>query len=553
MNYFILHGVKINMWQSITTTILLVTIAFSSSSQTFDLIIRHGEVYNGLGTAPLIADIGVNKDTIAFIGDLSRAIGTKEIEARGLSVAPGFINMLSWAEVQLLKDGRAMSDIMQGVTLEVMGEGLSPGPRKPRKNDKRWNTLGQFFTYLERKGVSPNFASFVGATSIRMYVLDHAGRRPTVAELTQMKNLVAQAMREGALGLGSSLIYAPATFAGTNELIELCKVASSYGGMYITHMRSESDFIYDALNETFRIAKEARIPTEIYHLKINHDRNWNKIDTVLFKIDSARKAGLKITADMYPYNASGTSLTARLPAWVQEGGAKEMRKRLLDPETRKRVLHELRQGIPSKNSSPEDVLLLGFKNDSLNGLYRGKRLDEVSRLHGKDEDETMIDLLLADKSGIPAIFFLMSEDNVKRMLTLPFVSICSDAAAYPAEPPFIDEGIHPRAYGSFAKFLSDYVRDQKLLTLEEAIRRMTSLPASNLKLDRRGILLKGYFADIVIFDKNKIDDKSTFEKPHQYAEGMIHVFVNGIQVLDDGRHTGAMPGRAIRGPGWRER
>jgi N-acyl-D-amino-acid deacylase len=364
-----------------------------------------------------------------------------------------------------------------------------------------------------------------------------------------MKNLVAQAMREGAMGLGSSLIYAPATFAKTEELIELSKVASSYGGMYITHMRSESDFIYQALDETFRIAKEANIPTEIYHLKINHDRNWKKIDTVLFKIDSARKAGLKITADMYPYNASGTSLTARLPAWIQEGGSREMRKRILDPATRKRVLYELKMGIPSKNSNPKDVMLLGFKKDSLNRLYKGKRLDEVSRLHGKNEDETMLDLLVADKTSIPAIFFLMSEDNVKRMLRLPFVSICSDAAAYPAEPPYLEDGVHPRAYGSFAKLLSDYVREQKVLTLEEAVRRMTSLPAANLKLDRRGQLRKGYFADIAIFDKNKVEDKATYEKPHQYAEGMVHVFVNGKQVLNKGVHTGAMPGRALRGPG----
>lgn len=532
--------------------VLFEVIAFHASSQTFDLIIRRGEVYNGMGTSPIITDIGVNKDTIAFIGDLSRSKGKKEIDANGLSVAPGFINMLSWSEATLLKDGRAMSDIKQGVTLEVMGEGLSAGPRKPRAKDKRWLTLGQFFTYLERKGVSPNFASFVGATTVRLYVLDQSDRQPTSKELAQMKNLVGQAMREGAMGLGSSLIYAPATFASTEELIELSKVASSYGGMYITHMRSESDFIYKAMNETFRIAKEANIPAEIYHLKINHDRNWHKIDTVLLKIDSARKAGLKITADMYPYNASGTSLTARLPAWIQEGGAKEMRKRIVDPRMRERVLYELRMGIPSKNSPPKDVMLLGFKKDSLNRLYKGKRLDEVSRLHGKNEDETMLDLLIADKTSIPAIFFLMSEDNVRRMLKLPFVSICSDAAAYPAEPPYLEEGIHPRAYGSFARLLSDYVRDQNVLKLEEAIRRMTSLPASNLKLDRRGQLTKGYFADVVIFDKNKIDDKATYEKPHQYAEGVIHVFVNGQQVLSNGTHTGAKPGRALRGPGYKK-
>jgi N-acyl-D-amino-acid deacylase len=526
------------------------TVSSLAQAPKYDLIIRKGTVCNGLGTNAVVTDIGINKDTVAFIGDLRKSTATREIDATNLIVAPGFINMLSWSEVTMLKDGRAMSDIKQGVTLEVLGEGLSAGPRKPRAKDKRWLTLGQFFSFLEKQGVSVNFASFVGATTIRLYVLDQSDRKPTGAELTQMKNLVAQAMREGAMGLGTSLIYAPATFSTTEELIELSKVASAYGGMYITHMRSESDFIYQGLNETFRIAKEANIPAEIYHLKINHDRNWNKIDTVINKIDSARKAGLKITADMYTYNASGTSLTARLPAWIQEGGAKVMRKRLVDPAMRKRVLYELKMGIPSKNSNPKDVMLLGFKKDSLNILYKGKRLDEVSRLHGKNEDETMIDLLVADKSNIPAIFFLMSEDNVKRMLKLPYVSICSDAAAYAAEPPFIEEGIHPRAYGSFAKFLGEYIRDQKIMSMEEGIRRMTSMPASNLKLKRRGQIATGYYADIVVFDKNKINDKATFENPHQYAEGMVHVFVNGTQVLKNGTHTGAKPGRAIRGPGY---
>jgi N-acyl-D-amino-acid deacylase len=530
---------------------LCVSSAIPAFTQQYDIIIRRGNVYNGLGTKPVVTDIGINKDTIAFIGDLGKAKAIKDIDAKDLEVAPGFINMLSWAEVHLLRDGRQMSDIKQGVTLEVLGEGLSAGPRKPRAKDKRWLTLGQFFTYLERKGVSTNFASFVGATTVRMYVLDQSDRKPTTAELTQMKNLVAQAMREGAMGLGSSLIYPPAAFASTEELIELSKVAAAHGGMYITHMRSESDFIFQGLNETFRIAREANLPAEIFHLKINHDRNWKKIDTVLNKIDSARKAGLKITADIYPYIASGTSLTTRLPAWIQEGGAKEMRKILVDPESRKRVLYELKMGIPSKNSDPKDVLLLGFKKDSLNRLYRNKRLDEVARLHGKDADETMIDLIVADKTSIPAIFFLMSEDNMKRMLRLPYASICSDASSYAAEPPDIDEGIHPRAYGSFAKLLSDYVRDEAILTLEEAIRRMTSLPASNLKLKKRGQIATGYFADLVIFDKDKVEDKATFEQPHQYAEGMMHVFVNGVQVLKNGNHTGARPGRAIRGPGFK--
>lgn len=535
-----------------TFVISLLFFSLAANAQKYDLIIRKGTVCNGLGTSCILADVGVNKDTVAFIGDLSKATATREIDATNLIVAPGFINMLSWSEVSLLKDGRGMSDVKQGVTLEVLGEGLSPGPRFIRKSDKRWATLGQFFTYTEKKGVSLNFASFVGATSVRLYVLDRVARKPTTAELTKMKNLVDQAMREGAMGLGASLIYPPATFADTEELVELSKVASAHGGMYITHMRSESDFIYQGLNETFRIAKEAGIPAEIYHLKINHDRNWSKIDTVLFKIDSARKAGLKITANVYPYSASGTALTARLPAWIQEGGAKEMRKRLVDPVLRKKVLNELKLGIPSKNSNPKDVKLLGFKKDSLNRLYKGKRLDEVSRLHGKDEDETMIDLLVADKTAIPCLYFLMSEENVRRMLQLPFVSICSDAATYAAEPPLTNDGIHPRAYGAFAKFYSDYVVDAKLMSLEEGIRRMTSLPASNLKLQKRGQLRPGFFADIVVFDKNKFNDKATFEEPHQYAEGMVHVFVNGTQVLRNGVHTGAMPGRALRGPGYKK-
>ncbi len=525
---------------------LLCSLALTGHAQTFDVIIRGGTVYDGLGGKPIQADIGINKDTISAIGNLSKAKGKEEVNASGLAVAPGFINMLSWAEVTLLKDGRGMSDIMQGVTLEVLGEGYSAGPRKPRATDKRWVTLGQFFSYIEKKGISPNVASFVGATTIRMYVMDQVNRKPTPEEMKKMKDLTAQAMREGALGLGSSLIYAPATFASTDELIELSKVAASYGGIYITHMRSESDFIYQALSETFRIAREAKIPTEIFHLKINHERNWDKIDTVLNKIDSAQRAGLKITANMYPYDASGTTLTARLPTWVQEGGARDMRKRLVDPMLRKRVLHEMKMGIPTRNSDPKDVLLLGFKKDSLNALYRGKRLNEVARLHGKNADETVLDLLVADKSTIPAIFFLMSTENVKRMLKLPYVSICSDAAAYAVDPLFAEDGTHPRAYGSFARFLGEYARDQNLMPLEEAIRRMTSLPAQNLGFKRRGQLKVGHYADLAIFDPARVKDKATYENPHQYAEGMVHVFVNGKQVLREGQHTGAMPGKALR-------
>ena len=536
--------------RSLTFTFLFLIIISCQNRKEYDFVIRNGTIYDGFGQKSFVGDLAIQADTIVALGNLSKAIAKKEIDAKGLAVAPGFINMLSWADGSLIKDGRSMSDIKQGVTLEVFGEGWSPGPRK-RKNgkDTLWTSLGEYFTYLQKKGVSPNFASFVGATTVRSYVLGFDNRKPSYLELEQMKLLVREAMEEGAMGVGSSLIYAPADYASTEELIELCKVASEYGGMYITHMRSESDNIYTGLNETFRIAHEANIPAEIYHLKINHERNWNKIDTVIAKIDSAQSAGLKITADMYTYNASGTGLTARLPTWVQEGGAAAMRKRLKNPVTRKKVLRELELGIPIKNSDPKDVLILGFRKDSLNNLYRGKRLDEIARLHRKNADETMIDLIVADKSTVPAIFFLISENNLKRMIQLPYISFCSDAFSIPAEKPYTDDGTHPRAYGSFARLFVKYVRDEKLMSLEEAVRRLTSLPASNLKIKKRGSLTVGNYADIVVFDPARIQDNATFENPHQYATGVFHVFVNGVQVLKDGEHTGAMPGRAIKNIG----
>ncbi|MBK5279514.1 MAG: D-aminoacylase, partial [Bacteroidia bacterium] len=409
--------------------------------QEFDCIIRKGTIYDGRGQKSYQGDVAIMADTIAAMGDLSNAIAKRVIDANGLAVAPGFINMLSWADGSLIEDGRSMSDIKQGVTLEVFGEGWSPGPRKKKNSkDTLWTSLGEYFTYLQKKGVTPNFASFVGATTVRSYVLGGENRKPSNQELEQMKTLVRTAMKEGALGLGSSLIYAPADYASTEELIELSKVASEFNGIYITHMRSESDKIYSGLNETFRIAKEANIPAEIYHLKINHERNWNKIDTVIAKIDSAQKTGLTITANMYTYAASGTGLTARLPTWVQEGGAVAMRKRLKNRVTRMKVLRELELGIPTKNSDPKDVLILGFRKDSLNELYKGKRLDEIARLHKKSPDETMIDLIVSDKSTVPSIFFLISEANIKRMLQLPYVSICSDAFSIPAEKPYTDDG-----------------------------------------------------------------------------------------------------------------
>lgn len=519
----------------------------------YDIIIQNGTVYDGLGGKPQRADVAINGDTIAAIGDLSIDTGKKVVDANGQAVSPGFINMLSWAGETLTHDGRSMSDIKQGVTLEVFGEGWSPAPRINSPKDKRWQTMGEYFNYLEKRGCSPNFASFVGATTIRSYVLAQAKRDPDSTELKKMKALVRQAMEDGAMGLGSSLIYAPADFASTEELIELCKVVSEFNGMYITHMRSESDKILSAMDETFRIGREANVPVEIYHLKINHERNWNKIDTVLAKIDSAQKAGLKITADMYTYNASSTGLTARIPTWVQEGGMAAMRKRLKDPVTRKKVLADLAAGIPTKNSDPKDVLVLGFHRDSLNKLYRNKRLDEISRRHGKNADETMLDLLIADRSPepIPCIFFLMSEDNLKRMLKLPFVSLCSDASSVADEAPGNTSGTHPRVYGSFARLLGKYVRDEKLMSLEEAIRRLTSLPAANLQIKKRGVLAVGNYADVVVFNAKTIQDHATYENSHEYSTGVSHVLVNGIPVLENGQHTAKMPGKAVRGPGYK--
>jgi N-acyl-D-amino-acid deacylase len=535
--------------------IFIILACAQKPKQEFDLIIRNGNVYDGSGSPFFYGDLAIQGDTIAAMGNLQDAVGKKEIEAKGLAVAPGFINMLSWADRSLLMDGSSISDLKQGVTLEVFGEGWSPGPVKRKATskpvDSLWTTLGGYFNHLIKKGVTPNVASFVGATSIRIHELGYQNRPPKPDELERMKSLVRQAMEEGAMGLGSSLIYAPADYASTDELIALSQVASQYGGMYITHMRSESDNILRAMNEAFRIAREANIHTEIYHLKINHERNWNKIDTVIAKIDSAQKAGLKITANMYTYTASATGLTARLPNWVQEGGAAAMRKRLRTPSVRKKVLEEMRLGIPTKNSEPKDVLMLGFRLDSLNKLYLGKRLDVVARMHGKDADETVIDLVMRDKSTIAAIYFLISEDNVKRMLKLPYVSFGSDAASMSEAKIFADWGTHPRAYGTFARFLGKYVREEKLVPLEEAIRRLTSLPAANLKIKKRGKLNVGYYADVVVFDADSISDMATFEQPKLYATGVEHVFVNGVQVLSDGEHTGKKPGRIVRGPGWK--
>lgn len=519
----------------------------------YDCIIRGGLIYDGTGATPYTGDVAIQADTLAAIGNLKSFQTKQEIDASGLAVAPGFINMLSWADENVRQNKYSISGIRQGVTLEVFGEGFSPGPvRRASKAeaDSLWTTLGEYFAYLERRGFSPNIASFVGGTSVRIHEMNFADGTPTNEQLQRMKALVQQAMEEGAMGLGTSLIYTPAVFASTEELIELAQVASRYGGIYITHMRSEGDFILDAIDEVIRISKEASIPVEIYHLKINIERNWSKVDSVVAKLDSARNAGVPLTANMYPYTASGTGLTSRLPSWVQEGGAVEMRKRLRNPAIRRKVLREMEQGIPFRNSDPGKVRLMRFRLDELNRIYKGKTLAEAATIYGKNPDETALDLIVRDRSRIESLYFLQSEDVVRKFMTLPYVSFGSDGGSYSLDDPGQYLPDHPRAFGTFARILGKYVREEGVLTLQEAIRKMTSLPAANLKLEKRGKLQRGYFADVVVFDPDSIADLATYETPHRYARGVKHVFVNGVQVLKNGEHTYATPGRILRGPGW---
>jgi N-acyl-D-amino-acid deacylase len=533
----------------------------------YDVVIRGGTTYDGSGGAPSVTDIGVIGDSIAFIGDLSRARGKTDIDARGLAVSPGFINMLSWATESLIHDGRSQGDIRQGVTLEVFGEGSSMGPINDQmrtqmiedQGDIRfevpWTTLGQYLEHLVKRGVSTNVASFIGATTLRVHEVGYADRAPTAEELARMQALVRQAMEEGALGIGSSLIYAPAFYARTDELVALSKAAAPYGGMYISHMRSEGSRLLEAIDELVTISREAGVPAEIYHLKAAGEPNWGKLEAAIAKVEQARASGLRITADMYNYIAGATGLDASMPPWVQEGGYKEWAKRLQNPATRARVALEMSTPTDKWENffvgagSPEKIILVGFKNDSLKYLT-GKSLAEVARLRRKSPQETAMDLVIEDGSRVSTVYFLMSEENVRRQLRLPWVSFGSDAESLAPEGVFLKSRPHPRAYGNFARLLGKYVRDERVIPLEQAIHRLTALPAENLKLRRRGRLRPGYHADIVIFDPTTIQDHATFDNPHQYSTGVRDVFVNGVQVLRDGNHTGALPGRVVRGPGW---
>jgi N-acyl-D-amino-acid deacylase len=534
----------------------------------YDVVIKSGRLYDGSGEVSYVADVAIEDDRIAAIGQLETDADLV-IDAQGLTVAPGFINMLSWATDNLIEDGRSQSDIRQGVTLEVMGEGWSMGPLNDMmkrdmlesqgdiKFDIKWTTLGEYLEYLERKGVSTNVASFVGAATVRVHVLGYQDRAPSSNELQQMRRLVNQAMREGALGVGSALIYAPGVYAETDELVALAEVAGRYSGMYISHIRSEGNNLLEAVDELITIARKANLAAEVYHMKAAGKANWHKLDAMIEKIEKARAEGLCITANMYNYTAGATGLDAAMPPWVQVGGHRAWVARLKDPRIRRRVLKEMStptdewENLYLLAGSPENVLLVGFKNENLRYLT-GKTLAQVAKLRGKSPEETAIDLVIEDDSRVSTIYFLMSEENVKKQIRLPWVSFCSDAGSLAPEGVFLKSSTHPRAYGSFARLLGKYVRQEKVITLAEAVRRLSSLPAENLKLDRRGKLEKGYYADIVIFDPDTISDHATYEKPHQYATGMVHVFVNGTQVLKDGEHTGAKPGRFVRGPGWKK-
>ena len=546
---------------------LIVSFAqIASAGPPFDVIIKGGTVYDGTGAEGRVTDIAIRGDRIAGIGDLANATAKTTIDARGLAVAPGFINMLSWSTESLIQDGRSQSEIRQGVTTEIMGEGNSMGPLNDRmkaryvreqrdiKYDIKWNTLAEYLRYLEKRGVSCNVASFLGATTVREYVIGLEDKQPNPEQLEQMRELVRKEMEAGALGIGTSLIYPPAFYAKTDELIELCKVAAKYQGKYISHIRSEGNQLLESLDELIRISREAGIPAELYHIKAAGEKNWPKEDQLLARIEAAQKEGLKITADMYTYTAAGTGLDACLPPWTEDGGYPALFKRLRDPATREKIAAEVRidsdawENLYLAAGSPDKILLAGFKSEKLKPLT-GKSLAEVAKMRGKDPIETIMDLLSEDESRIDAMYFLMSEENVRKELAKPWISFGSDEASQAPEGVFLKSNPHPRAYGNFARVLGKYARDEKVLTLPEAVRRLSALPATNLGLDHRGFVQEGMFADVVVFDPATIADRATFAKPHQYAVGMKHVFVNGVQVLKDGEHTGAKPGRALWGPG----
>lgn len=557
----------------LTPTLLFLALsasgpALSAPAEHYDLLIRNGVVYDGSGAAPQRVDVGVRGDRIvALLPAGQQADAAQVLDAKGMAVAPGFINVLSWATESLIADGRGISDTKQGVTLEIFGEGWSMGPVNPRmkadalkqqvdiRYDIPWTTLGGYLEHLQQRGVTPNVASFVGATTVRIHELGEEDVDPTPEQLARMQDVVRQAMREGALGVGSSLIYPPAAFAETGELVALAKAAGESGGGYISHMRSEADRFLEAIDETVSIARATGQRAEAYHLKAAGEKNWPKMQQAIDRINAARDAGLQVSADMYVYTAGATGLTASLPPWVQAGGHDAMIQRLKDPATRARVIKEMRDpDVPWENlrllaGSDERLLLIEFKSDALKPLG-GKTLAAIARERGTPVEDTAIDLIIEDNHRIGTAYFLMSEENIELGLKQPWVSLGSDAESSAPEGVFLKSSTHPRAYGNVARFLGHYVRDRGLMPLEEGIHRLTGLPAANWKLKDRGCLQAGCYADIVVFDPATIADRATYDKPQQYATGVSEAFVNGVQVLRQGEHTGATPGRVVRGPGW---
>jgi N-acyl-D-amino-acid deacylase len=535
----------------------------------YDTVIVGGQVYDGSGDPPVSAEIAIRGERIVAIGDVDESLARVIVDAGGLAVAPGFINMLSWATITLIEDGRGLSDLMQGVTLEVFGEGWSMGPLNEamkaelvaRQGDIRyeveWTSLGEYLELLERRGVSPNVASFVGATTVRIHELGEEDRAPDAAELARMQALVRDAMEEGALGVGSSLIYAPAFYAQTDELIALMEVAADYGGSYITHMRSEGVRLLEAVDEVLTIAEASGAGAEIYHLKAAGRDNWDKLDAVIERINTARRNGIDIRADMYNYTAGATGLDASMPPWVQEGGHDAWVARLKDPAIRARVVEEIQTPTDAWENlylaaagGADGVQFIGFRNDALKPLI-GRTLAEVAAERGTSPAETMIDLVIEDDSRVDTVYFIMSEQNVAKKIAQPWMSFGSDEGAYAPEGVFVKSGAHPRAYGNVARLLGRYVREHGVVPLAEAIRRLTAFPAKNLKLSQRGQLREGFFADVVVFDPQRIADHATYADPHRLSTGVRDVWVNGERVVADGEHTGALPGRVVRGPGWR--
>lgn len=542
------------MWHRILLPLGLLLLSCQSDPP-YDVLIRNGMLLDGSGSPAIQADLGIRADTIAGIGDLQAATGIREVDASGKYLAPGFINMLSWANESLLVDGRSQSDLRQGVTLEVMGEGHSMGPineqmrremlegQQDYKFDIPWTTLGGYLQHLEEKGTATNFTSFVGNGTLREYVMGYEKRPPAPEELEAMKALLKKAMEEGAVGLSTSLIYVPSGHASTDEIIELAGVAAQYDGMYISHIRNEEDSLLYAVKELIQIAETAGIRSEIYHFKASGQANWQLLDSAIALVEDARSRGIPVTTDMYMYNASSTGLNVLMPAWAKDGGHEKTMAYLADPSRRARIIQETSFHVP-----PERILLVGFKNRDLRPLI-GKTLAQVAEKRGISAAQAVADLIQEDDSRIQVVYFSMDPENIKKKLALPYMSVCSDAGSYTNEGVFLEQSTHPRAYGSFARLLSHFVREEKVISLEEAVRRLTSLPAGNLKLQGRGLLREGYYADVVVFDPQTIQDRATFESPHQYATGVDHVFVNGVQVLDGGTHTGATPGRFVKGPG----